>query len=157
MSTEASISGSFGAFSASASAAYSSLTDSVQSNENYAKDIEKEKITFNKDFLQIFQDVVTKIDIDGKTATMTKTEFVNSVPVDKPWSTQRLREEAAAYMEWEFPEGAKRNTFTESVCRKRLKKKIGMTYFRSEIGRILDSHKGIHQKQKREKNDGKLH
>ena len=51
MSTEASISGSYGAFSASASAAYSSLTDSVQSNENYAKDIEKEKITFNKDYL----------------------------------------------------------------------------------------------------------
>ena len=132
MPTEASVSGSYGAFSASASAAYSSLTDSVHSNENYAKDIEKEKITFSKDFLQIFQDVVTKINIDGKTATMTKTEFVNSIPTDKAWSPQRLRDEAAAYMEWEFPEGAIRNTFTESVCRKRLKKKIGMTYFRSE-------------------------
>ena len=131
-STEASVSGSYGTFSASASAAYSSLTDAVQSNENYSKDIELKEKTFKKDFLQIFQEVVTKINIDGNTATMTKTEFVDSVPVDKPWSPQRLRDEAAAYMEWEFPEGAIRNTFTESVCRKRLERKKGMRYFRSE-------------------------
>jgi len=119
MSTEASISGSYGAFSASASAAYSSLTDSVQSNENNAKDVKIDETTFNKDFLQIFQEVVTKVSIDGKTATKTKTEFVNSVPVSEPWSSKRLRDEASAYMEYEFPEGAKRNTFTETVCRKR--------------------------------------
>ena len=121
MSTGASVSGSFGAFSASASAAYSSLTDSVQSNEKYGKDVEVNQITFNENFLQIFQEVETKVDIDGNTATMSKTEFVNSVPVEKPWSSQKLREEAAAYMSWEFPEGAKRNTYSQSVCIKRKK------------------------------------
>ena len=130
MSTEASISGSYGAFSASASAAYSSLTDSVQSNENNAKDVKIDETTFNKDFLQIFQEVVTKVSIDGKTATKTKTEFVNSVPVTEPWSSKRLRDEAAAYMDYEFPEGAKRNRFTETVCRKREvkgKDKLGLS------------------------------
>ena len=132
MSTSASVSGSYGAFSASASAAYSSLTDSVQSNEDNAKDVKIDETTFNKDFLQIFQEVVTKVSIDGKTATKTKTEFVNSVPVTEPWSSKKLRDEANSYMEYEFPEGAKRNVFTETVCRKRLEKKKGMRYFRSE-------------------------
>ena len=72
MSTEASVSGSYGAFSASASAAYSSLTDSIQSNENYAKNITRNEITFKKDFLQIFETVVTTVIIDGRTATETK-------------------------------------------------------------------------------------
>ena len=132
MSTSASVSGSYGAFSASASAAYSSLTDSVQSNEDNAKDVKIDETTFNKDFLQIFQEVVTTVSIDGKTATKTKTEFVNSVPVTEPWSSKKLRDEANSYMEYEFPEGAKRNVFTETVCRKRLEKKKGMRYFRSE-------------------------
>ena len=61
------------------------------------------------------------MDIDGNTATMSKTEFVNSVPVEKPWPSQKLREEAAAYMSWEYPEGAKRNTYSQSVCIKRKK------------------------------------
>ena len=132
MSTSASVSGSYGAFSASASAAYSSLTDSVESNEDNAKDVRIDETTFNKDFLQIFQEVVTTVSIDGKTATKTKTEFVNSVPVTEPWSSKKLRDEANSYMEYEFPEGAKRNVFAETVCRKRLEKKKGMRYFRSE-------------------------
>ena len=119
MSTQASISGKYGAFSASASAAYSSMTDSIESSENDSKDVNVDKITFNKGFLQIFQEVVTKINIDGKTATMIKTEFVNSVPVAKPWSSSKLRAEAAAYMKWEFP-GAKRSMYRESVCRRRI-------------------------------------
>ena len=131
MSTEASISGSYGAFSASASAAYSSLTDSIESSEEDSKDVNVDKTTFNQGFLQIFQEIITQINLDGKTATMTKTEWTNSVPVDKPWNSTKLREEAAAYMDWEFGEGANKNRYTETVCRKRisnselLKKKEG--------------------------------
>ena len=123
MSTEASVSGRYGAFSASASAAYSSLTDSIESSEEDAKDVNVDKTTFNKGFLQIFQEVVTQINLDGKKATMTKTEWTNSVPVDKPWTPVKLREEASAYMNWEFGDGAKKNSYTETVCRKRISNK----------------------------------
>lgn len=50
MSTSASVSGKYGLFSASVSAAYSSMTDSVESSENYSKDVKVDKITFNKGF-----------------------------------------------------------------------------------------------------------
>ena len=122
--TDDSNSGRYGAFSASASA---SITEFDQSNKNNAKDVNKDKISFNKDFLGIFQEVVTKIIIDGETATKTETKFVKPVPVANPWSSKKLIEEAGAYMDWLFPEGSKRNTFTESVCMKKGKDKLGLS------------------------------
>ena len=124
LSTDDSISGRYGAFSASASA---SITNFDQSHKNNAEDVNEYKISFNKDFLGIFQEVVTKIIIDGETATKTETKFVEPVPVTNPWSSKRLIEKAGAYMDWLFPEGSKRNTFTETVCRKKGKDNLWLS------------------------------
>merc|ERR1712128_83605 len=53
MSTSASISGSYGAFSASASASYSSLSDSILNEEKYGEQENEEKTVFKDGFLQI--------------------------------------------------------------------------------------------------------
>ena len=121
MSTKASVGVGFGLFSTNAAAAYSSLAESIDSSEEYSQDIKTEKVTFNKGFLQIFQKTVTQINIDGQTATMTKIEWTDSVPVDKPWSPEKRREESIAHMKFEFGEGANKNRFTEIVCKKKIK------------------------------------
>ena len=112
------------AFSASASA---TITNFVQSSKNNAKDVNIDKISFNEDFLGIFQEVVTKISIDDETVTKTVTKFVEPVPVTKPWPSEKLKEEAEAYMDWYFPEGSKRNTHTETVCIKKGKIMLGLS------------------------------
>ena len=100
------------------------IADFVESD---AFNVRMGEISFNEDFLGIFQEVFIKMSIDDETATKTETKFVKPVPVTKPWPSEKLKEEAEAYMDWYFPEGSKRNTHTETVCIKKGKIMLGLS------------------------------
>ena len=119
MATSASVSGSYGAFSASASASYSSLKDSVISSEEYGMKEKKEETKYNPDFLQIFRKVETRLTVNEYTGSITEERIVDSKPKAEKYSSAELRKEAADYMAWEFgKEKVVKNKFTETVCTK---------------------------------------
>ena len=117
MSTEASIEGGYGVFSANAADAYTSLVQSVRSGKDYEKNVDNKETEYNEDFLQTFQKIATTIKLDGKTLTKTTKQHVNSVSVEEPWTPEKLRKEAEDHMKYYYP-GAKKNTLVETVCTK---------------------------------------
>ena len=81
MSSKASFNAKKGFFGASGSAAFSSLSASAQNNSDSAKDVQNTKRTFHNNFTQIYRDDIINVNIDGQSAVMTKTKFVNAVPI----------------------------------------------------------------------------
>merc|ERR1711892_934263 len=108
LSTSASISGSYGAFSASASASYSSLTDSVLNEEKYGEQENEEKTVFKDGFLQITRETKTSFYVNGRGGSITEKKIVDSVPEADSMSAEGLRQRAVDYMKLKFGEGAVR-------------------------------------------------
>jgi len=103
-----------------AASAFSSLADSIENNEEGSKFVSANKKIFNEGSNQIFQETETQINIDGSTATMTKTVYFSTAPKDEPWSSDKLREEAEKHMEYEFgSKGVNKNRYTDTVCIKK--------------------------------------
>ena len=125
LATSASVSGSasvpgIGSFSASASASYEHLSESVTSSTKYEETIRSEKTEFNESFLQIIREVITRVTINGKSASITEKKFVDSVPVGKSLSSSQLNKMAEDYMGDRFGSTKTlRKTFSETICKKK--------------------------------------
>ena len=126
LAVSASVSGGYGAFSASASASYESLKNEVTSSTNYGETEQEEKTEFKADQLQIIRDIQTTVTINGKSASVSERDFITTVPVEESLSSSKLNRMADGYMADEFGEKAVSNTFHETICQE--KKKVNKTY-----------------------------
>ena len=126
LAVSASVSGGYGAFSASASASYESLKNEVTSSTNYGETEQEDKTVFEADQLQIIRDIQTTVTINGKSASVSERDFITTVPVEESLSSSKLNRMADVYMADEFGEKAVSNTFHETICQE--KKKVNKTY-----------------------------
>ena len=133
MAANAEVKAGYGLFSGSASASYESLTDSASSSDKNEETVKSEKIEFNTNFLQIIRETLTRVTINGRSASSSETKFLDSVPISESLSGSELSKRAEDYMLFLYgPEKSIRNTFTETVCQIRiveeLTKSVGDSY-----------------------------
>ena len=108
-------------FSASGSGSYSKLTEDVSNTESYSMTEESANATYQPDFLQIVRETITTLSINGDSASTSESEFVDSVRQENSIGPKELRQRAVDYMKFNFGDEAVRNSYTESVCKKRVK------------------------------------
>ena len=107
-------------FSASGSGSYSKLTEDVENTESYSETEKAASTKFNPDFLQIVRETTTTLSINGDSASTSEKRFVDSIPLENTIGPKELRQKAVDYMAFNYGDGAVRNTYSESICKKRV-------------------------------------
>merc|ERR1712110_186232 len=82
LGSSASITGSYGGFSAAASAAYEGVTDSASSGEDYKELVKTDSTEFHENENQIIREITTSVTINGVTATERDSKIVDAQPKD---------------------------------------------------------------------------
>jgi len=122
LGVSASVSGSWGGFSAAVSAAYSSVNTDVDSHSGSTETVNTNERKFHPGFLQLFLVVKKIVNIDGTVGKTVDKELIDSVPVEQPLTAQQLTDRSKNYLLWLMGddigiiEGALSARFSETRC-----------------------------------------
>lgn len=119
LDVSASVSGSYGGFSASASAAYSEVNSLTTSSSNYNYREEGKTKTYNPKQLQISREVTTTVIIGGRSSKVYEKRFVNSTPLASGWSNEKLHQASVRFLKNKFYDdnsNIRGTTYTSESC-----------------------------------------
>ena len=92
------VSGSYGAFSASVEVAYADVSETASQYDQYKEIKSEQKTVYKEGFLQVWRQVTTSVNIDGKTASVTKKEKAFDVSVKDGISYEDLKKYGKDYI-----------------------------------------------------------
>lgn len=123
VSASASISGSYGGFSAAAEAAFSKVNSDVQSSKNDSEVVKSVERKYNPGFLQLYRQVSTTVEIAGSVAKTIEKNIIDSVEhKEQLRTTAQLRKESEDYLKLHnridsgITSGGRQALYSESVC-----------------------------------------
>ena len=96
------VSGSYGAFSASVEVAYAEVSETASQYDQYKEIKSEQKTVYKEGFLQVWRQVTTSVNIDGKTASVTKKEKAFDVSVKDGISYEDLKKYGKDYIAGRF-------------------------------------------------------
>jgi hypothetical protein len=148
LDVSASASGSYGGFSASASAAYNDVASSKDSSSSH-QELEKTRWTkFKPGFLQVVRVITREVSIAGIASKTITTDYVDSVRIENDLSTNELRKREDDYLKRNFGHSKKGkiqgSTYTEESCMK----------FRLQCWESTKFNDKVHSQSKRYCDDG---